>query len=437
MIEIIKSIIGPAINTLVIFYVYRKIFNKRVVVRKGKLAIALILEMLVVGFLYSITFSFFQPFKIFINFLVLIVVKKYLFDVKWHKSLTASFIVFVIMYTSEFICSVIMILLLKIDVEVIKDSYFTSMISNTSVSLLMLIISNINKLLHYFRKVVEGENLKQSLDIFVILLVAILSSCIYMCNIYFDFNPIMEFFITTFLIGGYTVFVFIMYREKSQKYMIQSRNHIIMKNTQHHEKMLIMYRMKNHESTNNLVSLRSMINKNNKKALDYINHVLENEVIDAEQIIYETKDIPAGGIEGLISQKLLTMKEAQIKYTLNVSREIKKFDFDNLDANKIYDICTIIGILLDNAIQAVENLDEKLVGIFFFVKNDIVHIEISNNYKKELNLEEMGKPGYTTKGDGHGYGLALVNKIIKKNKDLENTKIINQCIFSQLIKIKM
>ena len=45
---------------------------------------------------------------------------------------------------------------------------------------------------------------------------------------------------------------------------------------------------------------------------------------------------------------------------------------------------------------------------------------------------------YTTKGDGHGYGLTLVNKILSEETGkLENEKSINRDTFTQTLKIKM
>ena len=49
----------------------------------------------------------------------------------------------------------------------------------------------------------------------------------------------------------------------------------------------------------------------------------------------------------------------------------------------------------------------------------------------------MSNMKYTTKGNGHGYGLTLANQLLAENKDkLENEKSINRDNFTQTLKIK-
>lgn len=53
-------------------------------------------------------------------------------------------------------------------------------------------------------------------------------------------------------------------------------------------------------------------------------------------------------------------------------------------------------------------------------------------------MDKIDNAGYTTKGKGHGYGLALVNKILEENKDiLENERMIEKNTFTQCLKIKL
>lgn len=49
----------------------------------------------------------------------------------------------------------------------------------------------------------------------------------------------------------------------------------------------------------------------------------------------------------------------------------------------------------------------------------------------------MDNPGYTTKENGHGYGLSLVREIIESNDRLSSEREIKDNIFKQILKIKM
>ena len=64
-------------------------------------------------------------------------------------------------------------------------------------------------------------------------------------------------------------------------------------------------------------------------------------------------------------------------------------------------------------------------------------IDITNNFKGSLDLDKINNKKYTTKGDGHGYGLTLVKQLLEESNKLENEKSINRDNFTQTLKIKM
>ena len=77
---------------------------------------------------------------------------------------------------------------------------------------------------------------------------------------------------------------------------------------------------------------------------------------------------------------------------------------------KIYEFARILGILLDNAIEASKECEEKIINITFRndTRNDRQFIIIENTYtNKDINTDEIFTKGFTGK-DG---------KIIKKNKN--------------------
>lgn len=65
-----------------------------------------------------------------------------------------------------------------------------------------------------------------------------------------------------------------------------------------------------------------------------------------------------------------------------------------------------------------------------------MNIKVSNNYRGNIEVDKIYDEGYTTKGDGHGYGLALVKKIVNSNSMFENMTEITKDLFSQILMIK-
>jgi len=131
------------------------------------------------------------------------------------------------------------------------------------------------------------------------------------------------------------------------------------------------------------------------------------------------------------------MKDYGIKILLNVDKNIKEIDFSKIPSKTNYDLCRAVGIILDNAIEEVINLEEKEILVNIYSDSNEFIIEVSNRCKKIPDLSMIDEQGYTTKEDGHGYGLSLLRRIILNNKTIINQRSINKDIFTQIIKLKI
>lgn len=87
---------------------------------------------------------------------------------------------------------------------------------------------------------------------------------------------------------------------------------------------------------------------------------------------------------------------------------------------KIYDFARILGILLDNAIEASKDCNEKIINITFRndSRNNRQLIIIENTYNnKNVDTEKIFEKGVSEKENHTGLGLWEVRKIIKKNNN--------------------
>ena len=181
-----------------------------------------------------------------------------------------------------------------------------------------------------------------------------------------------------------------------------------------------------------------MVERNDKKTIEYINEIIKEKREDNELMYTKAKRIPTGGLQGLVYQKMLVMQENYINVVLDVSSNVRKIDFSKLSSKMNYDICRIMGIILDNAIEETIkfNRKEREIVISMYI-DELFVIEVSNRIKDNIELNKIYDKGYTSKEKGHGYGLSLLKKIIDENTNITNElKIIND-IFTQIIKIKM
>lgn len=81
-----------------------------------------------------------------------------------------------------------------------------------------------------------------------------------------------------------------------------------------------------------------------------------------------------------------------------------------------YKIVEILGILLDNAIEAVAERDSKGIFVKIFESADSIYIAVKND-SEVFSRQEFGlftQPGYSTKGTGRGTGLANLVEMLKE-----------------------
>lgn len=130
------------------------------------------------------------------------------------------------------------------------------------------------------------------------------------------------------------------------------------------------------------------------------------------------------------------------KYHEAESKDIKMNMTFLLDLNtlkmKIYEFTRILGILLDNAIEASSECDEKIINITFRndSKNNRQLITIENTYQnKDIDTDKIFEKGVSEKENHTGLGLWEVRKIIKKNNNANLFTSKTDKFFSQQLEL--
>ena len=113
------------------------------------------------------------------------------------------------------------------------------------------------------------------------------------------------------------------------------------------------------------------------------------------------------------------------------------FDFDNLHM-PIYEFSRILGILLDNAIEATKECKEKQINLIFREsrKQRVQIVIIENTYlNKEIDTKKIFEKGFSGKENHTGIGLWEVNQIIKKNNNIVLKTTKDEKYFKQELQI--
>ena len=138
------------------------------------------------------------------------------------------------------------------------------------------------------------------------------------------------------------------------------------------------------------------------------------------------------GIYNLLTKKYLKAEQSGIKLSIEAF-----LDFNKLQMN-IYSFTRILGIFLDNAIEAASKTDKKIINIYF---RDDKHNNrqlaiIENSYSdKNIDIEEIFKKNKTYKENHSGLGLFEVRKLLKKNNNLNLYTCKDNNFFKQQLEI--
>lgn len=127
----------------------------------------------------------------------------------------------------------------------------------------------------------------------------------------------------------------------------------------------------------------------------------------------ETINNPA--VYALISSKYTKALEYGIDMNINIF-----LNLNNLNM-KIYEFTRVLGILLDNAIEAAKECDEKIINIEIRKETNRNRqlLTIENTYNnKDVDTEKIYEKEYSTKEGNSGLGLWEVRKILIKNTNL-------------------
>lgn len=107
---------------------------------------------------------------------------------------------------------------------------------------------------------------------------------------------------------------------------------------------------------------------------------------------------------------------------------------------KIYEFTRILGILLDNAIEAASECENKIIHVSFRKEQNRrrLLVIIDNTYKnKDINVDKIYEKDFSTKSKETNSGLGLweVRQILKKNNNLNLYTTKSEEFFSQQFEI--
>ena len=177
-----------------------------------------------------------------------------------------------------------------------------------------------------------------------------------------------------------------------------------------------------HDYVNILLSMSGYIENCD---IEELKKFFENKIFPTKNLIdqgdYKLNQLSNIGvleIKSLLSAKMIYAHESGIDVTIDIPDRVDCFLMDTVD------LARILGIFLDNAIEAALETNKPQIGLNIIQNNAGVSIIISNCFLDNgLRLHELNQKGFSTKTGHQEIGLLNAQKIISSydNVLLETT----------------
>ncbi|KMY33193.1 accessory gene regulator AgrC [Lysinibacillus xylanilyticus] len=189
-----------------------------------------------------------------------------------------------------------------------------------------------------------------------------------------------------------------------------------------------------HDYINILSSMSEYITNRDMNALEsYFNDNImrvSQKIRDNDFKMRGLSQIKIPEVKGLVSSKLITAQEKGIDVVFECPNEIHYLNMDSIL------LCRCIGIILDNAIEAAEEVEKGTVRVGFVEFEQSVSFVVWNTFRDTgYKLFQYFEKGFSTKGENRGLGLNSLKKMVDQENNTQLDTVIEDEFFKQEIVI--
>lgn len=423
--------VATVINLVVLVYCYSKT-NSEVGISKFK---KYFFTMLISALVFVVNMYVTTSVKFVLIYLLLCLLfylnyrEKYL-----YLTLFKTILIYILMFITDIIASLILMnLTVPTNPDVINLLKALGTLLN---SILMFGLFKINYFVNLLNKFLSMIMKKEAkiLTIFAILLLITLWCVGFEYRLHASFVSFVSLItIVIFLCLMVSVMVYQYFNNKeveNEKQQLQELMH-------EYENVLNQTSENRHEMLNDLLILRSIADKNSSEFTRTLDGIIRQYDTKKFKKYTSLAKLPTG-VKGMIYYKIAFINENEINFD-TVVNGVDYAKFEAMDKELYYKVCKILGILMDNAIDACVDSDKKKLVVSVYTENEDLCVEIDNSYSGIVDKDGIKKKGYTTKGKNHGYGLTILNRIVDETKELEFEQSINDKdkLFTSILKIKL
>ena len=358
----------------------------------------------------------------------------FVLKIKDKKVILYSFNTVILMSVAEIISSLMLVFLGVSSIEIVNNPKY-NLIVNIIISVITIIMANLPITKFLYKKIINLFNKRKGLINYLYVFLLVLYLIVSKNGLEFILKS--NYYVNVLFVIAIVIIFLIIIKNEDKYEQLKQENKQMYTHVTMYEKIITEQGKANHEFKNQLMVIRGYAQMNSSKLIDYIDSITKDaSKTQSSYLISQLNKFPEGGIKGLLYYKLSVMEEEKIKYELDVETGVKT-KLNVLSVNVYKNITKILGVLIDNAIEASKKSKKKIILISVTKDKSSVIFNISNSYSGKIDLSKLGS-GYTSKGFGHGYGLRLVNDILNEtNSFIVKNDVVNGYFVSELtVKIR-
>lgn len=159
-----------------------------------------------------------------------------------------------------------------------------------------------------------------------------------------------------------------------------------------------------HDYRNHIQTMKVLVANGDINALKVYLDELDKDLSTVDTTVKTGNAMADAILNSKIS--LAKSKEIQVKVDAHIPVKLKMSELD---------LCVIIGNLFDNAMEASMALpkEQRVIRVYMDMKNTQLYISFTN-FTASKKMKKIGNKFFTTKGEGHGFGLVRIDNIVER-----------------------
>lgn len=371
-----------------------------------------------------------NPFSYLINLISFFIFMHFLFKQNIRNSCIAMVSTYISIFISVVLAQTILNEFMKINyidmVTIPLYHIITSLLIYTIFSLVCILLKKRKKIFDYLQ-----PSLKVTVIINLILGISVIFINSYIISIYhFNFSTT----VTVIMILSLLVyFVFSMYSILRTNKLEQTAKDLETEKI-YNKTLSILHdniRCFKHDFNNIVQVIGGYIDLNDMNGLNkYYQSLLKECKLNNNLNLLNPQTINNPSIYSLLNNKYYQALQYGITMNFEIFSDLSTINFN------IYEFTRILGILLDNAIEAANETTEKIIEIQF--KSDskkqlfIIENSCADN---NISTTKIFEKGYSTKKNNSGIGLWKVHNILSKNTNIDLFTTVKNNKFKQELSV--